>query len=539
MPQQPSILLIEDEANLRHNLGVLLAAEGYRVVSAEDGAEGIRKLQEEPFDLVITDVVMPEVDGFQVMQYLKDYAPDVAVVAITAYVSAESAIEALRRGAYDYLAKPFDVDLMQLVVKRALEKARMQKAFHHYMGELERQVEERTRNLAEANINLEQSMEELRATQEQLVHTERFRALGEATASVAQNLGDSLAMIVGFAQVLAKIAPAESHMKGQLEQIGEVAFRCHEIFKNLVTFPWKQPSQKVQTHLNALCEVMLAGLVHEVDLNHIVVERQLDESLPAIMADPHQLLQAFSSIALNACRTITSNGGGGRLTVETKWSDGVIQAVFQVDGFGVTRGRHGALLDPFLTIRESTSGLDLNLAYGMIKAHGGRMVVHSIPGEGATYVVELPIREPLPSTFLPPSGELEVVGRRRVLVVDADEENLALLQEVIHHLGHDADGDSSAQQALQKIADRDYDLVITDIHLPGLDGVYLYQRLRELRPELAQRVIFISGRFLSDDVGAFLDRVGCPLIRKPFSVADIEMGMRRVLEVSALAVPDH
>src|SRR5919106_206252 len=160
MPKQPSILLIEDEANLRHNLGVLLEGEGYRVISAEDGAEGIRKLQEEPFDLVITDVVMPKVDGFQVMQYLKDHAPDVVVVAMTAYVSTESAIDALRRGAYDYIAKPFDVDLMQVVIKRALDKARMQKAFRHYMGELERRVEERTRNLAEANVHLEQSMEE-------------------------------------------------------------------------------------------------------------------------------------------------------------------------------------------------------------------------------------------------------------------------------------------------------------------------------------------------------------------------------------------
>jgi CheY-like chemotaxis protein len=327
-------------------------------------------------------------------------------------------------------------------------------------------------------------------------------------------------------------------MKAQLEQIGEVAFGCHEIVKNLVNFAWKQASQKVQTHLNALCEEMLEGLTSQADLSHIVVERRLDGSLPLIMADPHQLLQAFTNIALNACRTITSDRRGGRLTVETKWSDGVIQVAFQVDEFGVAKGHHGGLLDPFLTSRESTGTLGLSLAYGIIREHGGKMTVHSIPEEGATYVVELPIREPLPSTFLPPSGELEVVGRRRVLVVDADEENLALLQEVIHHLGHDADGDSSAQQALQKIADRDYDLVITDIHLPGLDGVYLYQRLRELRPELAQRVIFISGRFLSDDVSAFLDRVGCPLIRKPFSVADIEMGMRRALEVSALAVLD-
>ena len=529
MPQQPSILLIEDEANLRHNLGVLLEGEGYRVISAEDGAEGIRKLQEELFDLVITDVVMPKVDGFQVMQYLKEHAPDVVVVAMTAYVSTESAIEALRRGAYDYIAKPFDVDLMQVVIKRALDKARMQKAFRHYMGELECQVEERTRHLTEANINLEQSMEELRATQEQLVQTERFRALGEVTASVAQDLGGSLAMIVGFAQVLAKIAPAENRMKAQLEQIGEVAFGCHEIIKNLVNFAWKQASQKVQTHLNALCEEMLEGLTSQADLSHIVVERRLDGSLPLIMADPHQLLQAFTNIALNACRTITSDRRGRRLTVETKWSDGVIQVAFQVDELGVAKGHHGGLLDPFLTIRESTGTLGLSLAYGIIREHGGKMTVHSIPEEGATYVVELPLREPLPSTIEPPADELEVVGRRRVLVVDADETSLALLQEVVHHLGHDADEGSSAQQALQKIADRDYDLIITDMHLPGMDGLYLYQRLRELRPELAQRVIFISGRLLSDEVGVLLDQVGCPLIRKPFSVADIEMGMRQAL----------
>jgi len=178
MRKQPAILLIEDEANLRHNLTVLLEGEGYRVSCAGDGAEGIRKLQEESFDLVITDVVMPEVDGFQVMEYLQDHVPDVVVVAITAYVSTESAIEALRHGAYDYLAKPFDVDLMQIVIRRALEKARMQKAFRHYMGELERQVEERTGNLAEANIQLQQSMEELKDTQEQLIQAEKFCALG-------------------------------------------------------------------------------------------------------------------------------------------------------------------------------------------------------------------------------------------------------------------------------------------------------------------------------------------------------------------------
>jgi CheY-like chemotaxis protein len=531
MPQQPSILLIEDEANLRHNLGVLLEGEGYRVASAGDGAEGIRKLREGPFDLVITDVVMPEVDGFEVMEYLKDYAPDTVVVAITAYVSAESAIEALRRGAYDYLAKPFDVDHMQIVVKRALEKAGTQIAFRDYIGELKCQADEHTGRIADANLTLEQSMKAPRAVQEQLAQAERLRALGAATVGVAPHLSESLATIVGFARRLAKIAPAESGMKPQLEQIGDMAFGCHEIVKNLAHLPSEPAPERVQIHLNAICEEMLAELASQADLSRIVVERRLDGSLPPIMGKPHQLLQAFTAIALHGCRTITSHGGEGRLTVETKWGDGVIQVVFHVDGLGLTGGYDGVLLNPVLPIRESTGGPGLNLAYELIKEQGGRIAVHSILGEGASFVVELPSRASWPSTFLPPSGESESVEHRRVLVVDADEGNLALLREVVYHLGHDADGSLSAQQALEKLANRDYDLIITDTHLSGMDGLYFYQRLHELRPELARRVIFIAGRVLSDDAGAFIEEMGCPLIQKPFSVIDIEMSMRRALEV--------
>jgi len=513
---------------LRHNLKVLLEGEGYRVCCAEDGAEGIRKLQEEPFDLVITDVVMPEVDGFQVMEYLKDRVPDVVVVAITAYVSTESAIEALRHGAYDYLAKPFDVDVMQIVIRRALEKVRLQKAFRHSMGELERQVEERTRHLADANTHLEQSMAELRTTQEQLIQAGKFCALGEATATVAPELGESLAMIVGFAQVLAKIAPAESSMKTQLEHVGEVAFRCHEIVQNLANFPWSQTLRKMPMQLNDSCEQMLAGLAYQTDLSHIVVHRRLDAGIPPIMGTPQQLLQAFMNIALNACQSITSYRDGGRLTVESKRAGNVIQVALQVNGLGGANGLHERLLEPFLTIRESTGGLRLSFAYRTIKEHEGTMAVHNIPGEGITYVVELPVLESFPSQVEPSSHRLEAVRRCRVLVVDADEKSLALLHDVVRHLGHEADESSSAQQALQKIVDRDYDLIITDLHLPNEDDLHLYQRLRLLRPGLARRVIFISSGILSEEVSVFLERAGCPLIRKPFGVADIEASIRQV-----------
>ena len=88
MVEQPTILLIEDEARLRDNLQTLLQSEGYRITTAQNGTEGIKRLRQEAFDLVITDLVMPEVDGFQVLEYLKAYSPETVVVVMTAYVSA-------------------------------------------------------------------------------------------------------------------------------------------------------------------------------------------------------------------------------------------------------------------------------------------------------------------------------------------------------------------------------------------------------------------------------------------------------------------
>jgi CheY-like chemotaxis protein len=122
------------------------------------------------------------------------------------------------------------------------------------------------------------------------------------------------------------------------------------------------------------------------------------------------------------------------------------------------------------------------------------------------------------------------MSRQRVLVVDAEEEYLVLLQEILRHLGHDADGVASAHQALQRIAECNYDLIIADTSLPGASVAYFHQQLGALRPELARRMLFISGRLVSAEIMTFLARACYPLVKKPFSVADIEMGIQQALE---------
>jgi len=126
MVERASILLIEDEPLLLHNLLILLQHEGYRVRAAGNSADAIRQIEAQVFDLVITDLVMPGIDGFQVLDYVRLHCPETVVVAVTGYISSATVAEALRRGADDYLPKPFDYHLLKTTIERALKKARLQ-----------------------------------------------------------------------------------------------------------------------------------------------------------------------------------------------------------------------------------------------------------------------------------------------------------------------------------------------------------------------------------------------------------------------------
>jgi DNA-binding response OmpR family regulator len=292
MGQQPAILLIEDETRLRQHLQILLQSEGYHIVTAADGAEGIQKAYAQAFDLVITDLVMPEMDGFQVMECVQDRCPDTVLLAITGYASTESAIQALRRGAYDYIAKPFDVDLLLVSIKRALEKARLQRAHRHYIGELEQRVAERTHQLTEAKNNLEQALATLKATQEQLIHTAKLHAMEEATAAVAHELADPLTIIVSMARSLAKGVVSEGRMKTQLKQISEAAFCCQQIVQSFFTFVEAKASFNT--------------MVCHIDLSTILLQGQLGQDLHKSIADPASSNGSLSNSHSNVCQAITA-----------------------------------------------------------------------------------------------------------------------------------------------------------------------------------------------------------------------------------------
>jgi two-component system response regulator PilR (NtrC family) len=119
------ILVVDDEQSLREVLSIMLKRTGYAVTSVADGEEAIELLNKDIFDLVITDLRMPKIDGMEVLKAAKSASPETVVLIITAFASADSAVEAMKQGAYDYLTKPFQVDEVQLIIRNALEKRRL------------------------------------------------------------------------------------------------------------------------------------------------------------------------------------------------------------------------------------------------------------------------------------------------------------------------------------------------------------------------------------------------------------------------------
>ena len=166
---QGRILVVDDEESVGRLLLQWLSDEGYQVEYAIDFDAVRRCMEQQPFDLVTLDIMMPGTDGLEVLGWLREHYPDTGAIMATAVGKLDTVIEAMRQGAFNYLLKPFNLDLVNEEISRAMERQRLVAENRAYQQDLERLVEERTRELRAAQVRLEQQVEELEA-RDRLVH---------------------------------------------------------------------------------------------------------------------------------------------------------------------------------------------------------------------------------------------------------------------------------------------------------------------------------------------------------------------------------
>jgi two-component system, NtrC family, sensor kinase len=231
-----------------------------------------------------------------------------------------------------------------------------------------------------------------RERQDKLYLTDRLASIGEMASGIAHELNNPLTGVVGLSQLLME-DDVPSNIKEDLEAIFSEAKRASNVVKNLLTFARKHEPIRQPTQINNIIQDVLKLRAYEHKVHDISINVHLVDELPEIMADPFQIQQVFLNIILNAEQAMLEAHGKGTLCVTTERVDGNIKASFSDNGPGITPENMRKLFSPFFTTKEvgKGTGLGLSVCYGIVTGHGGKISAQSNVGEGATFIVELPM----------------------------------------------------------------------------------------------------------------------------------------------------
>ena len=386
-----------------------------------------------------------------------------------------------------------------------------------------------------AAVVIVRDVTEERLMQERLLQSEKMVSVGQLVSGVAHELNNPLTGITGFAQLLLA-RDLDDEMKRDVETIYGEAERASKIVQNLLSFARRKRAEKEPADLNVLVERVLELRTYDFRVKNMDLELDLDPDLPKTMVDANQIQQVFLNVVINAEQAMRSANSHGTLRVRSRREGDVIRFTFQDDGPGMSPETLRRIFDPFFTTKETGegTGLGLTISYGIIDDHGGRIWAESA-GRGTTFTIELPVVEGGARPAGPVEAEPEepAAPGSAILVVDDEESIQRLLGSILEMDGHRVDTAGNGREALDRIARRNYDMVITDIKMPEMDGRELYDRLRREYPGLAERTVFITGDTVSPETRDFLQRVDNPCLAKPFRVRQVRETISAILERNA------
>ena len=380
------------------------------------------------------------------------------------------------------------------------------------------------------HAELRNNLQQLQETQAQLMQADKLKALGTLLSGMAHELNNPLSTIRLSIEIVRRTAPLDAAVTRRMEVMETACLRASRIIQNLLAFARRQPPERRRVDVNQVIQSTLNLQTSQLELNKIRVVAALG-SVSEIWADPHQLQQVFLNVFSNALHAMKTARRHGVLTVTSEQRGSEVVVAIDDDGPGIPSEHLGRIFDPFFTTKDTGAGtgLGLSLAIGIVQAHGGHMSAENLPGAGARFTVGLPVGDTIEAAAAAPRPPVTAVASAHVLVVEDEEPLRGLVAEVIHALGHHVVEATTGREALARLRERPYDLVMLDLRLPDVDGQAVWEHALAPDPQLAGRVVFMTGDTMNAETQGFLDDTARPFLLKPFTMEDVGRVISEVL----------
>jgi signal transduction histidine kinase len=531
-----SILLADDNADMRDYVRRLLRDQGYRVAAVGDGLSALAAVRSDPPDLILSDVMMPGLDGFELLRAIRadEALARIPVILLSARAGEEAKVEGLGAGADDYLIKPFAARELLARVAANIQMARMRRETEEKLQALNAGLEDR----------VTQEVKERLKAEEALRQAQKMEAVGQLTGGVAHDFNNLLTVIVGGLDTIKRNTSGDNpRVTRSIEMAMQGAQRASSLTTRLLAFSRRQPLQPKPLDLNAVVRDS-SELLHRTLGETIELEVVLTPRLWTVEADQNQLESAIVNLAVNARDAMPD---GGKLTVETgnamldesyaAVDAEVIPGQYAVisvsdNGFGMSKATLARVFEPFYTTKEvgKGTGLGLSMVYGFVKQSGGHVTIYSEEGEGTTVKLYFP-RYRGEAALAAKQVEAGVPrGQKEVVLVVEDHEDVRNYSVmVLEELGYAVLEAADAESALNILRGPDHvDLLFTDVVLPRKTGRVLADEAIRLRPGL--RVLFTTGYSRNAIVHQGRLDAGVELLTKPFTLEQLGTRIRTILD---------
>src|SRR6184192_669884 len=378
-------------------------------------------------------------------------------------------------------------------------------------------------------------------TEHQLQQAEKLSAMGQLVSGVAHEINNPAAIISGFAQTLL-LDVVKPEQREMLQMIYDEATRIGRITANLLAFARAGGSQRTLVDLNDIVRRTFALRSYHFTTLNIAVTLELSPAEPKFWADPSELQQMLLNLLINAEQALVSVETPRTIVVRTATSEEEVRLEVADSGPGIAPEIRAKIFDPFFTTKPEGvgTGLGLSICYGIAREHGGRIWVESEPGHGARFAVTLPRdarEESRPRPNAPPLTAAGA-GELTVLVVDDETALRDALLRFLDRRGIRGEGVSDGAEALRVLQQRNFDVIISDVRMPGMSGREFLERLGRDRPDLVSRVVLSTGDTFAPDTAALLKQSGVPTVTKPFDFAMLERLLREVATRAAAGRPN-